>query len=173
VFNGPHLFHDTALSRSVQSARHAVAVDERRRTFEPTLWDNVAALNAGVSGEDRPYRQEWFPGTHGSVGGGGDITGLSNAAAVWIAEGAMAAGFAFERERIEGLRAGIDPLAPLRNQREPPATMESLMSFTARDREGPDDAGDVAEVTKARWRADPGYRPKTLAKVAAALDAGV
>jgi uncharacterized protein (DUF2235 family) len=148
-------------------------VDERRRTFEPTLWDNVGSLNAGSSGDDRPYRQEWFPGTHGSVGGGGDITGLSNAAAVWIAEGAMAAGFAFERERIEGLRSRIDALAPLRNRREPPTTMESLMSVTARDREGPGDASDVAEITKARWRADPGYRPKTLAKVSAALDPNV
>jgi uncharacterized protein (DUF2235 family) len=173
AFNGPHRFHDTALSRSVQSARHAVAVDERRRTFEPTLWDNVAALNEGAAGEDRPYRQEWFPGTHGSVGGGGDITGLSNAAAVWIAEGAMAAGFAFERVRIDGLRAGIDPMAPLRNRREPPEVMESLMSMAARDREGPDDAGDVAGTTRTRWRADPGYRPKTLAKVRAALDAGL
>jgi uncharacterized protein (DUF2235 family) len=116
-------------------------------------------------------RQKWFPGTHGSVGGGGDITGLSTAAAVWIAEGAMAAGFAFERERVEGLRAGIDPLAPLPNRREPPTTAESLMSVTARDREGPDDAGDVAEITQARWRADPGYRPKTLDKVDAALGA--
>ncbi len=172
AFNGPHRFHDTALSRSVQSARHAVAVDERRRTFEPTLWDNVEALNDGAAGEDRPYRQEWFPGTHGSVGGGGDITGLSNAAAVWIAEGAMAAGFAFERVRIDALRAGSDPLAPLRNRREPPEVMESLMSVTARDREGPDDPGDVAQITRARWRADPGYRPKTLAKVRTALDAG-
>jgi hypothetical protein len=173
AFNGPHRFHDTVLSRSVMAARHAVAVDERRRTFEPALWDNVAALNEGATGEDRPYRQEWFPGTHGSVGGGGDITGLSNAAAMWIAEGAMAAGFAFERVLIDALRAGIDPIAPLRNRREPPEVMESLMSVSARDREGPDDAGDVAEITRARWRRRSGVRPKTLAKLRAALDAGV
>ena len=172
AFNGPHRFHDTTLSRSVLSARHAVAVDERRLTFAPALWDNVTALNEGAEGEARRYRQEWFPGTHGSVGGGGEITGLSNAAAVWIAEGAVAAGFAFERERIESLRAGIDPLAPLRNRREPPGVIERALSMTARDREGPDDAADVAAVTTARWRADPDYRPKTLAKVRAALGAG-
>jgi len=171
ALNGPHRFHDTALSRSVLSARHAVAVDERRRSFEPALWDNVAALNEGNAREDRPYRQEWFPGTHGSVGGGGDITGLSNAAAVWIADGALVSGFAFERERIEALRAGIDPTAPLRNRREPPEVMEQILSWTARDRTGPGLASDVAGVTKARWRVDPGYRPKTLATVRAQLDA--
>ena len=172
VFNGPHRFHDTTLSRSVCAARHAVAVDERRRTFEPALWDNVAALNDGATGEDRKYRQEWFPGTHGSVGGGGDITGLSNAAAVWIAEGAMKADFAFEARRIEALREGIDPLAPLRNRREPPEVLESLLSVTARDRDGPCAAAEVAEVTKTRWRGDPKYRPPTLARVRAELDAG-
>ena len=172
LFNGPHQFHDTALSRSVLSARHAVAVDERRRTFAPALWDNVAALNDGAVGAARRYRQEWFPGTHGSVGGGGDITGLSGAAAVWIAEGAMDAGFAFERHRIEALRAGIDPRAPLRNRRDPPGTIETALGVTARDREGPTDAAEVAEVTLARWRADPGYRPPTLEGVRAALDGG-
>jgi uncharacterized protein (DUF2235 family) len=38
-------FYDTNLSRQVRSARHAVAIDERRKTFSPTLWTNIAALN--------------------------------------------------------------------------------------------------------------------------------
>jgi uncharacterized protein (DUF2235 family) len=174
LFNGPHQFHDAALSRSVESARHAVAVDERRRSFEPTLWDNVEKLNRGALGEDgdRPYRQEWFPGTHGSVGGGGDITGLSNAAAVWIAEGAMARGLEFDEALIDGLRRGIDARAPLRNRREPPEIMDKVMSLTARDRDGPEDAVDLASITRERWAADPSYRPKTLEKLRAALDAG-
>ena len=69
-------FHDTALSRGVRAARHAVAIDERRRTFPPTLWDNLAALNAGAAAA--PYEQRWFPGDHGSVGGGGAVTALSD-----------------------------------------------------------------------------------------------
>jgi uncharacterized protein (DUF2235 family) len=172
VFNGPHRFHDAALSRSVRSARHAVAVDERRRTFEPTLWDNLASLNGEDTGAARRYRQEWFPGTHGSVGGGGDITGLSDAAAVWIAEGAMAQGLAFDAGSIEAMRARIDPRAPLRNRREPQGSTERLLSVTARDRAGPAEPGDVSEVTRSRWRDDPGYRPKPLAKLRAMLDGG-
>lgn len=39
------LFHDTSLSAFVKSARHAVAIDERRKDFVPTLWTNVDELN--------------------------------------------------------------------------------------------------------------------------------
>ena len=78
-------FHDTALSGLVGAARHAVAIDERRRTFPPTLWDNLDAMNGGAEGA---YAQRWFPGDHGSVGGGGAVSALSDEALVWVAEGA-------------------------------------------------------------------------------------
>ena len=39
-------FHDTVLSPMVAAARHAVAIDERRRSFPPTLWDDLDALAA-------------------------------------------------------------------------------------------------------------------------------
>lgn len=171
MFNGPHAFHDHALSRSVEAARHAVAVDERRRTFEPTLWDNVDTLNGDLEGAARVYRQEWFPGTHGGVGGGGNITGLSDAAAVWVAEGAMARGFDFDEGQIDQLRRGIDALAPLRNRTDPPTTIERILAVSARDRAGPEALRDVAEITRDRWRRDGGYRPATLEKVRGALDA--
>ncbi len=171
LLNGPHAFHDLALSRSVASARHAVAVDERRRSFEPSLWDNIDELNGGATGDDRRYRQEWFPGVHGGVGGGGDITGLSNAAATWVAEGAIARGLEFDEGQIDRLRGGIDALAPLRNRSAPPGLLERILSRMARDRGGPGDVAEVADPTTERWRRDPGYRPVTLAKVRAALDA--
>src|SRR5690606_16747251 len=43
-------FHDHQLSSTVNAARHAVATDERRRSFEPSLWDNLDILNT-ASGE--------------------------------------------------------------------------------------------------------------------------
>jgi uncharacterized protein (DUF2235 family) len=80
-------FHDAKLTSKVQSARHAVAIDERRVLFEPVLWNNVADLNnaQGASMYDvkAPYQQKWFPGVHGSVGGGGPERGLSDAALTW------------------------------------------------------------------------------------------
>ena len=74
-------FHDAKLTSKVQAARHALAIDERRVLFEPVLWNNVGVLNAGrgksIYDPDAPYQQKWFPGVHGSVGGGGPVRGLS------------------------------------------------------------------------------------------------
>ncbi len=100
--NRKHRFHDTSLSSFVRRARHAVAADEKRRTFEPGMWTNLDDLNAGFAGDER-YEQLIFPGTHSAVGGGGPIRGLSDAALEWIIEGA----------RREGLEFDLDPQSPL------------------------------------------------------------
>jgi hypothetical protein len=50
---------------------------------------------------------------------------------------------------------------------------ESLPNLTARDRDGPCAVAEVAEVTTARWPPAPMYRPPTLARVRAELNAGV
>ena len=86
-----HQFHDTKLSPLLRAARHAVAIDERRRDFEPTLWD-LADLR-GVEGVDLDaYPQRWFPGVHGAVGGGAPDAGLALGALDWIVAGAEARG---------------------------------------------------------------------------------
>ena len=36
-----HEFHDLGLSPRITTARHALAIDERRKTFLPTLWDEL------------------------------------------------------------------------------------------------------------------------------------
>ncbi|MGX2009469.1 phospholipase effector Tle1 domain-containing protein, partial [Enterobacter asburiae] len=54
-----YAFHDTSLSPIVEHARHALALDEQRQSFIPTLWDNVA---------DNPkVKQRWFAGVHADV----------------------------------------------------------------------------------------------------------
>ncbi|HEY0570039.1 MAG TPA: DUF2235 domain-containing protein, partial [Enterovirga sp.] len=57
-----HHFHDTSLCSSVAHARHAVAMDERRQSFAPTLWEGYD--------QTRDVKQIWFPGVHSNVGGG-------------------------------------------------------------------------------------------------------
>lgn len=52
-------FADTRLGANVRHAFHAVAVDERRATFPPTLWN-----------DDPRVAQMLFPGAHSDVGGG-------------------------------------------------------------------------------------------------------
>jgi len=178
--NTGHQFHDTDLSRLVLAARHAVAVDERRRSFVPTLWSNLDPLNRGVLGlaagvdlstvprNELKYREEWFSGTHGTLGGSGPVRGLSAAALAWIAQGVAAEGLELRPGTLVATKDGIDPLAPVNNQPQED-WMTRVMRAWGRDRQGPDAPRQVAPVTRARARADPAYRPGTLAKVMAAL----
>lgn len=103
--NRQYEFHDTMLSSFVNSARHAVAADERRRTFEPTMWTNLDELN--VDGQSR-YLEKIFPGTHGAVGGGGPLRGLSDAALEWVYQGARIARLGFDTD-IESPLYGLLP----------------------------------------------------------------
>jgi uncharacterized protein (DUF2235 family) len=107
--NNKFKFHDTALSGFVLRARHAVAADERRRTFEPSLWTNLDDLNDGDPNNPM-YEQLIFPGVHGAVGGGGPVRGLSDAALEWVFQGAKEKGLAFD----------LDDQSPIHNMRPDP-----------------------------------------------------
>jgi uncharacterized protein (DUF2235 family) len=157
-------FHDTTLSGMVRAARHAVAIDERRRTFSPTLWDNLDAMN-GAAGEGA-YAQRWFPGDHGAVGGGRSATALSDDALVWVAAGAEAAGLALDPAARVAWAAASDCRGPLRARA---SLLRRLLTLDSRDRQGPSRLAEVAEAAVRRWRVNPRYRPRALARVAAAL----
>ncbi|MBI4898666.1 MAG: DUF2235 domain-containing protein [Actinobacteria bacterium] len=93
-----HRFHDVTLSARVACARHALAIDERRIKFEPSLWEVDESL--GVDQGQR-VKQVWFEGAHSDVGGGYDETGLSDTALLWMADEARAAGLAFHQARLD------------------------------------------------------------------------
>lgn len=161
-------FHDTALSGRVRAARHAVAIDERRNSFEPTLWDNLAELNAAAEGE--PYRQRWFLGDHGSVGGGYAVTALSDDAALWVIEGAVEAGLACDPEALARLAKGRDFRGPLSAAER--NLINALLLRGLKDRTGPSDPVEIAPSVLSRWREDPTYRPGALRRLAEALGLG-
>ena len=79
-------FHDTELSARVRHGRHALAIDERRASFAPTLW------TGGPRPADGSLQQIWFPGTHSDVGGGYAECGLSDGALKWMIDEASALG---------------------------------------------------------------------------------
>ena len=172
LFNRKHEFHDAALSRSVRSARHAVAIDERRVTYPPTLWDNLDDLNALQPDRDRPYRQEWFPGDHGSVGGGGDVVGLSSLSMHWIAEGAREAGLWIDPGVLDGIKELGDFTAPLSCRSVRRGGVLGLLNEWTSEREGPRRLADVSDCARQRWGhgLTPPYRPTTLSAVARELD---
>jgi len=176
VLNRGYKFHDARLSRTVGSARHAVAIDERRKTFPPTLWQHLDKHNRRYLGleEDAPltehpretwgFRQEWFPGDHGSIGGGGDRKGLSSYTFDWIAEGAQKAGLAMDPKKLAELREEADIRDPVVNKSKVGLTTKMLQMISS-DRDGPEDLLDVSDAAMERVRCDLDYAPKTLAKV--------
>lgn len=169
LFNGRYQFHDLRLSSMVKAARHAVAIDERRKTFPPTLWENLTDLNEHDPGGDFPYRQEWFPGTHGGVGGGGPIRGLSNAAMLWVAEGAERSGLVFRPEAMAAARAEVEIGAPLDNHEGSKGWLTRLMERGPIDRSAPGSVMAVNAVAKERWKRFD-YRPVPLRPFAPRMD---
>ena len=180
IFNKQHQFHDTALSRSVGAARHAVAIDERRKTFPPSLWENLDRLNHLSLELDAdmpldpnesaswPYRQEWFPGDHGSVGGGGERDGLSAATFAWIAEGAQAAGLDMRPEKLAAVAENTNVREMLVNTANA-GLAKRMLRMMSRDREGPDQPVDVSLFARDRIKCDPTYKPPTLRRVLDAI----
>ena len=152
-----HQFHDTELSGSVQVACHALAIDERRAPFVPTLWDYKPKPGQQVE-------QVWFCGAHSDVGGGYAETGLSDIALEWMIGKARAAGLAFDAAAIEAYPLKPDPVGKLHNSKT------GLYRLTAGiDRAiGADPTQSVHPSVRTRWDADPGYRPAPLKAVVAA-----
>lgn len=184
-FNQGFQFHDVSLSPMVESARHAVSIDERKRDFAPTLWDNLDDLNrqqgADPSQEDAPYRQVWFPGVHGSVGGGGERRGLSDDALDWIWEGARRAGLELDTSagsRVHDLRpTHRDHL--VNTATGPGGVVGFVLDKLPRgDRQpGPTAIHEVSASARRRWKEAPTrlpesvpYRPATLQAVAHLLE---
>lgn len=97
-------FKDTNLSPEVKFAYHAMAIDERRRDFPVTLW-NEKNLVAGQTVE-----QVWFAGVHSDVGGWYDSRALSSIALCWMIAKARAAGLQINATLLKEKQKQRDPL---------------------------------------------------------------
>jgi len=92
IINKQNQFHDTDLSSRVDNAFHALAVDEKRKNFEATLWHQQPNSSGQI------LEQVWFPGVHSDVGGGypENETGLSDIALHWMIEKAKSCHLNFD-----------------------------------------------------------------------------
>jgi uncharacterized protein (DUF2235 family) len=157
-------FHDTTLSRYVRNAFHAVAIDERRQPFKPTLW--VQQDDAG----DQTLVQMFFAGVHCDVGGGYREPELSELALVWMVDNARGCGLAFRAghlvvrqeydaaKRREGIELAPDPLGPLHDSRT-----RFYRLLPPYDRRIDDvDGAVVAPSATTRREQDAAYRPPAL-----------
>ncbi|KAI9833971.1 MAG: hypothetical protein M1826_005876 [Phylliscum demangeonii] len=75
--NREYAFHDTDLNDTVEYAFQALALDEARTPFSPTLWEKRMDTRTHL-------KQCWFPGVHENVGGGYEDMGLSNLTLAWM-----------------------------------------------------------------------------------------
>jgi uncharacterized protein (DUF2235 family) len=88
----------TARNPSVQSFRHAMAIDERRRMFRLNRWKNGQAFDANRfdsrPAEPQDIKQVWFAGVHADIGGGYPEaeSGLSKFPLDWMIDEALACG---------------------------------------------------------------------------------
>jgi uncharacterized protein (DUF2235 family) len=112
-------FHDTQLGPHVTCARHALAIDEQRLPFKPTLW---TAINPDA--KNQSVKQVWFAGVHTEVGGGAADSSLSDIALLWMLGEAVAEGLRIEPARLtpggsDGAGQAVAPnyAAPLMNSR--------------------------------------------------------
>jgi uncharacterized protein (DUF2235 family) len=144
-------FHDTELSGSVQFAFHALAIDEHRAPFEPTLWLE----------EPKPMQlisQTWFAGAHSDVGGGYGENELSDIALQWMLDNiSEVAGLELDQRVLAARPLDPEPCGKLHNSKT------GLYRFTKGiDRPiGIGPSQTIHPSVLARWD-NCGYRPDNL-----------
>jgi uncharacterized protein (DUF2235 family) len=96
-------FLDTNLHPDVLNAYQALAIDERREEFPPTLWTPPAPPVPGHALE-----QVWFCGVHCDIGGGYPETGLSDITFSWMIGKAQSLGLELD-PAVAAQYALLDP----------------------------------------------------------------
>ncbi|HEX7509857.1 MAG TPA: DUF2235 domain-containing protein [Chitinivibrionales bacterium] len=169
-FPGKHRFYDTRLSRIVENAVHAVAIDEKRIVLNVTKMekDNSKKDENGevktVTGANQNVAQVWFPGIHECIGGGFEhLQGLSDAALIWM------------MNQVDTLKLGLEFDRARMTNCPYPWSFDYKISFSKKwdwlripgikwrtmDRDTQFNH-DIHETAKLRWRDVLGYRPETL-----------
>jgi uncharacterized protein (DUF2235 family) len=168
-------FHNPNLSKIFQNAFHAVAVDEHRAAFKPTLWTRFRL-------KDKPYdppspgqvvEQRWFVGAHSNVGGGIANDEMAQLPLAWLKQKAQDLGLAF---RYDVPVAGEEHRGPINDSfSEFMFGVYRFLKFFRRFHRtiGADERDVVRGRSRAvnetidgsvfdRWQADPTYRPPGL-----------
>lgn len=103
---------------SVESVRHAVAIDERRTMFQPQLWPEGEEYWGNpfnkAAAKPQDAREVWFAGVHGDVGGGYPEaeSGLAKVALQWMIEQTSTLGLFYRTQAVNELALGRNPDKP-------------------------------------------------------------
>lgn len=152
LFEDKDEFYDTKIGRNVRVARHALAIDEHRSDFEPTIWqvrDNM------------DMQQVWFVGAHSNIGGSykpdRDGSLLSDNALMWMINEAQRFNLSLEPHLQASLRP--NPLATLHDSRR---NFYRIKQAYLRPLDPSKAPILLHRSVKERWEQDPQYRPKNL-----------
>lgn len=85
-------FHHTRLGAGVRNAFQALAIDEHREDYAPTLWEPSRQTEQRIE-------QRWFVGSHSDVGGGYKDNPLSQPSLSWIQRRLASLGLESNRHR--------------------------------------------------------------------------
>jgi uncharacterized protein (DUF2235 family) len=180
-FSSQYQFHDSSLGEAVRYAFHAVAIDEHRLPYTPTLWTQCRDTTEAVE-------QRWFPGAHADVGGGYEDDLLPAPPLQWLAQRAAECGLEFINDRREAVTNRVPPsiasppaafdldgheyLSPVHDSyaefiggvyralRSLPFGGGPVYRRMLVRRDGLNQSID--ETAFQKWRADDGYRPPNL-----------
>jgi uncharacterized protein (DUF2235 family) len=159
-------FHDVQLGSHVWNAAHAMAIDERRRPFEPTPFERQADAPPAQTIE-----QVWFAGVHSDVGGGYPDPRLADITLLWMADQAAAHELAFRPDWFQRTTSPNNKRRETGQDVRPDALGEkhNSMSLLYRAMKPLDrrleSAPESLVTSSARLRlqtADAKYNPKTL-----------
>ena len=106
VLNEGKRWTDARLNPDIAFAYHALAIDERRRDFQPCLWDERNLQS------EQTMEQVWFAGVHSDVGGYHAKRGLANISLHWMLDKAEAEDMEIDRERLQSARYRRNPDGP-------------------------------------------------------------
>jgi len=101
--NSEHKFHHHNVSSLYQNIAHALAIDENRSLYKPTLFfkyspddEDPEERAKGIARYEKRVEQRWFAGSHGCIGGSyGNANEVIPMA--WIYDRAKAAGLMLNR----------------------------------------------------------------------------
>lgn len=171
-------FLHTGLRVPLENAYHAVAVDEHRQAFAPTLWTKKIrnGVPANAIAAPRPIEsveQRWFVGAHANVGGGCRSDLLAQRPLQWLMQKAERLGLAF--------RGTVEPDANMLHAAISNSFREFAWGLYAKAKLGRPFYRTIGEPPRPflggydeivnetidasvfdRWRVDADYRPKNL-----------
>jgi uncharacterized protein (DUF2235 family) len=108
VTNPRRKFNDVGLSAMVHYARHAIAIDERRRSFSRVPWGKP-----GVWFKRRHtwFKQIWFAGNHSDIGGSypENESRLSDIALKWMVDEAEQVGLQIDKTLLRPTPSALGP----------------------------------------------------------------